>query len=130
MKQQELNREVIPSEGVGIKYFNGIAVACERETDTLLFIGRESETSMDMEGEEREVVRAFVVTVPNPVTRAAAIDAAERAAYNLRTDGEVASFNAALARKARQGVDIEEVADHDQFIDWAKAELSAIGILK
>ena len=29
-----------------------------------------------------------------------------------------------------QRLDLKEVADHDQFIDWVKAELTAIGITK
>lgn len=76
---------------------------------------------------ERRTI-AFEVRIPMPVTRAKAITAAEMEAYELVTALDVASFNAGLARKQREGVDIQEVTDHDEFIGWVKNELTKIGI--
>lgn len=71
---------------------------------------------------------AFQVRVPKPLTRSAAINAAEQEAYGLRTAMEVASFNASLSRKARLAETAEEVAEHDQFISDVKAELTRVGV--
>ena len=62
----------------------------------------------------------------NPVTRAKAINQAEMLAYDLHDALQVASFNASLARKARNGEDLDEVREHDEFIAEVKAQLSDI----
>ena len=131
MKRQEIiNREIVPELGPDLIIRDGQTVASELETATILYLGHEPETVIGEDGAELTQTRAFAVRVPNPVTRAAAIDAAERAAYGLHSADEVASFNAALARKSRQGEDADEVADHDQFIAWVKAELTRIGVTR
>lgn len=71
---------------------------------------------------------AWLVWVEKPLTRAAAINAAEQSAYGLKTAMEVASFNASLARKARTEEDASEVSEHDEFINEVKAELTRIGV--
>lgn len=128
MKKDEINKEVIPFGAQGLRLKDGFVVGYELEHSEILYIGHESEVIADEEGNDVEQVRAFAFEVPRPVTRARAIDAAERAAYNLRSADDVASFNAALARKSRLGVDTDEVAAHDEFIVWVKSELTRIGI--
>lgn len=131
MKRQDiLNREVIPVGAVGLRTYKGKVVALEQENETILYIGHETEEGTDPEGNPVVVTRAFAFPVPNPVTRAKAIDAAERAAYGLHNADEVASFNAALARKAREGIDTEEVREHDDFIGWVKLELDGSGLTR
>lgn len=93
-----------------------------------LYVGHETSSEVDEEGNSRDVCVAFAFTVDKPVTRAKAINAAEMAAYNLKTDMDVASFNASLARKARMGETVDEVTEHDEFIEWVKVELTKIGV--
>lgn len=76
----------------------------------------------------RHVVYAQRVRVPKPLTRDMAINAAEMSAYGLKNAMEVASFNAALARKSRLDAADTEVADHDRFIEWVRAKLTEIGV--
>ena len=129
MKKDKINREIIPSGTPGLRFKDGLVVAYELERSEILYIGHETETTTDEEGNDIQQVRAFAFEVPKPITRAKAIDAAERAAYGLRDAGEVASFNASLARKFRLGIDTEEVEEHDELIGWVKEELTRIGCL-
>lgn len=66
---------------------------------TLHFLSRHQ---TDVEGN----VTTFPIRVEKPATRASLINGAEQAAYNLITVMDVASFNASLARKAREGEQI------------------------
>lgn len=81
------------------------------------------------DAEDQTVTRAFAVPVGKPVTRARAINAAEMEAYNLHDAMEVASYNAALARKWRENPNDTECMEHDQFIESIKLELTAMGII-
>lgn len=72
-------------------------------------------------------VYAFPIQVEKPVTYDMVIDAAERAAYNLRSDREANSFSASLSRKARvNGKEDLEVVEHDAFIEEVKAEIKPL----
>ena len=129
MRPEELNRVVVPSGIPGLRYKDGKVVAQILERSEILFIGHVVENNIDEDGNGAQQVRAFAFEVPKPVTRAKAIDAAERSAYNLTSADDVASFNASLARKSRLGIDTEEVTEHDAIIGWVKKELDEIGIL-
>lgn len=123
MKRSEIvNKEVIAADARGIvTAAGGKPVACRLGTSTQLYLFHESE-----QNGEGTVTRAFVVEVSNPVTRAKAINQAEMLAYDLHDALQVASFNASLARKARNGEDLDEVREHDEFIAEVKAQLSDI----
>lgn len=71
---------------------------------------------------------AWQVWVDKPLTRPAAINACEQEAYGLKTAMDVASFGASLARKARLGQTLDEVTEHDNFIEEVKKELTRIGV--
>lgn len=90
-----------------------------------LYFFHEDETDADGE----TVTRAFAVPVEKPVTRAKAINAAEMEAYGLHDAMEVASFNAALARKWRENPQDAECIEHDQFIEDIKDGLNDMGIM-
>lgn len=83
----------------------------------------------DTDADGGTVTRALAVPVEKPLTRARAINAAEMEAYGLQDAMEVASFNAALARKWRENPQDAECIVHDQFIFRIKDGLTAIGIL-
>ena len=83
---------------------------------------------IDHKTDDEGNVTAFPIRVEKPATRASLINGAEQAAYNLITAMDVASFNASLARKAREGETNTEVIEHDEFIAWVKNELTKIGI--
>jgi hypothetical protein len=82
----------------------------------------------EKEPQEHIVTRAFAIRVQKPLSRDAAINAAEMEAYQLRSAMEVASFTASLARKYRDNPNDAEVREHDEFIAWVKDELSKIGV--
>lgn len=125
-----LNKEVVPVSGANLKFKDGLCVAAEAEKTVVLYIAHETEPVTGEDGQECTITRAVAVEVEKPVTRAKAINAIERIAYNLESVEHLASFNASLARKARTGEDPEEVEEHDQLISWAKTQLTAIGITK
>ena len=75
-----------------------------------------------------DVVKAYPIRIEKPLSRDAVINAAEMQAYGLVTAMDVASFNASLARKSREGEDNADVKEHDEFISWVKDELTKIGI--
>ena len=78
--------------------------------------------------EEKDVMTAFPVRVDKPLTRDKLINAAEMAAYGLASAVDVASLNAALARKWRENINDLDVAEHDEFIRWVKTEIDKIGL--
>lgn len=127
---KQLTKEVVPDSGANLVFKDGICVSAEAEKTVVLYIGHETETVTREDGTEGTVTRAVAVEVEKPVTRAKAINAVERIAYGLESVEHLASFNAALARKARNGEDLEEVQEHDETIDWAKSEFTRIGITK
>ena len=129
MKRDEINMEIVPTEGANLKHHNGKVVSSEQEDAVILYIGHASEDVVDEDGHPAQQTRAFCFPVPKPLTRARAINAAEMAAYGLNDAMEVASFAAGLARKQREGRDLEEVADHDAFMSWVQSELTSCGIL-
>ena len=124
-----LNKEfvanVATTEGDVIKDGRLIRSGTQNARTTTLYFFHEDET--DAEGET--VTRAFAVPVEKPVTRARAINAAEMEAYGLNDAMEVASFNAALARKWRENPNDQECIEHDQLIEDIKDGLTDMGIL-
>lgn len=108
------------------------AMLDEGSRHAVLYLGhrKSSRTEMSPSGEEtdRKVMEAFAVRVEKPLTRDRAVNAAEAAAYGLRDASDTASLNAALARKWRENVNDPDVAEHDAFIRWAKAEIDALGL--
>lgn len=92
-----------------------------------------ADTVINEAGEEevttRTAVYAFPIEVEKPATYDMAVDAAERAAYNLNSDREANSFSASLSRKFRlslNGEDDSEVVEHDAFIEEVKAEIKPL----
>jgi hypothetical protein len=115
------------------RWLDGKIVSLESRNDITFYIAHRDITTMvqdspDSEPHEAAAVEAFAFTVKKPVSRDAAINAAEMEAYNLTSAMAVASFNASLARKHRENPDDAEVAEHDEFIALVKSELSKIGI--
>ena len=121
--------EIVPIEGPNLKYYNGKVISSEQEDAIILYIGHASEDVVGEDGAPAQQTRAFCFPVQKPLTRARAINAAEMAAYGLKDAMEVASFAAGLARKQREGRDMDEVADHDSFMSWVQSELTSCGIL-
>lgn len=121
----ELNKVIIEE---------GISSVCDEGKTVLLSLFPETVEVEEYEADDSVPVtthtetKAWQVRVDKPVTRAAAINACEQSAYNLKTAMEVASYNASLARKQRIGEDADEVTEHDNFIKEVKAELTRIGI--
>lgn len=87
-----------------------------------------TEYGADGTAEEKEVMTAFPVRVDKPLTRDKLINAAEMTAYGLSSAVEVASLNAALARKWRENINDLDVAEHDEFIRWVKTEIDKLGL--
>ena len=128
-KSEMLNKEVIATDAIGTILVGNKPVGCRLDGHTRLYLFREEEEAVELDSYEAGgATRAFVIEIDHPVTRAKAINAAEMKAYGLATALEVASFNASLARKARNEEDVEEVAEHDEFISEVKSELDNIGI--
>lgn len=137
MKEVEL-MEVPYKEGDdAVTFRDGMCVRLDEGSEYVtLFIGHETrtvtETAVDIDGNETvtetDKVYAFPIRVEKPLTRAKAINAAEKAAYHLLDAEAVASFNASLARKSRVGEDTDEVSDHDDLIEWVKEGLDSIGL--
>jgi hypothetical protein len=114
---------------------NGRLVAVDEGTHVTLYVDHYDYTQIEPQAEgaeeepqERTVTRAFAIRVQKPLSRDAAINAAEMEAYQLRSAMEVASFTASLARKYRDNPNDAEVREHDEFIAWVKDELSKIGV--
>lgn len=124
------NKEVVPDFGANLKIKDGQCVSAEAEKTVILYIGHETEAVTDEDGQEKTITRALAIEVEKPVTRAKAINAFERTVFNLESVEHMASYNAALARKARNSEDLNEVREHDEAIDWAKREFTRIGILR
>lgn len=138
MSKLSLNKTAIPADQAAIDpekstWKDGNLVALDLGDSVEIYIGHEVETVTedipDGEPVNVRVVRAFAFRVPKPVTKAGAMNAAEMAAYNLRSAMDVASFNAGLARHQRKGDDQGEAAAHDSLLDWVSQELAAIGIV-
>lgn len=118
-----INKVIVPTsigDGPGkLTYNNGKLVTYEHGSLVNVYLFHEDD------GENQ---RAFELTVDVPLTYDKCVNAAEMAAYGLRTAMDVASFNASLARKQRIGEDIEEVQEHDRFIGEVKQELTFLGL--
>lgn len=118
------------------KWLDGKCVGLDEGPAVTLYLGHRTETRLEYDAEssgvpvERTVTLAFPVRVAKPVTRDAAINAAEMEAYGLRTPMEVASFGASLARKFRRSPEDDEIREHDEFIAWVKEELERVGVGK
>ena len=118
-----INKVIVPkSTGDGhgkLNYKDGKLVSYEHGNVVNVYLWHEPD------GEE---TRAFEVTIQAPLTFDKCVNGAEMAAYGLANALEVASFNASLARKTRNGEDLAEVKEHDTFIKQAKLELCALGL--
>ena len=114
------------------KWREGKCVMVDEGAHVTLYIGHKTETgtrTTEAGGtEEHERTVAFPVRVKKPLTKAAAINAAEMQAYALADAAAVASFNASLARKWRENMNDKEVSEHDEFIRWVKDELKKTGL--
>lgn len=119
------SRETDDNKGL-TEWKDGKCISLDEGTKISYYIGHETVIRMEDE-KEVEVTLAFPIRVDKPAKRDALINAAEMAAYNLRTPMDVASFTASLARKSRENADDEEVREHDTFIAWVKDELTKIG---
>lgn len=127
MKQDELNFVRITETGRD-QYRNGKLIATDEGACKTLYIGHRENEEIVENGEATTFIEAYPVRVDKPVTRDKAINAAEMQAYDLITALDVASFGTSLSRKYRENPDDAEVADHDEFIAWVKAELTSIGL--
>jgi hypothetical protein len=125
----DINRDIT-------RWLDGKCISLDEGTHLTLYIFHHNVDSTeytnpnDTDTEPQTVTRtyAMAVRVAKPISRDAAINAAEMAAYALTDAMAVASFNASLARKSRLNPDDPEVITHDNFINAVKAELSNIGI--
>ena len=121
----------VPTDVCGARWKNGKLISYSMPNTQVFLIGHEKQVvTEEKDGKEVKVSKnmAFEIHVPRPVTRARAITAAEMSVYGLITPLDVASFNAGLARKSREMVDLQEVEEHDHFIAWVKDELTKIGV--
>lgn len=118
-----INKVIVPSttgDGKGeLTYKDGKVIVYEHGAIANVYLFHE---------DDGENMRAFELTVDVPLTYEKCINAAEMAAYGLRTAMDVASFNASLARKQRVGEDVNEVLEHDDFIGRVKQELTQLGL--
>lgn len=136
---KELERVEIPTsmaEDINAEFTtwrDGKCVALDEGQYVTLFIAHTTTAELvsdipEEEPKEKNVTRACSIRVPKPVTRDMAINAAEMAAYGLKDAMQVASFNAALARKSRANANDAEVVEHDNFIELIRTELTNIGL--
>lgn len=107
------------------KWFEGKCILIDEGTHITIYIAHFIESENES---GNDVVKAYPIRIEKPLSRDAVINAAEMQAYGLVTAMDVASFNASLARKSREGEDNEDVREHDEFINWIKEELTKIGI--
>ena len=118
-----INKVIVPEtvgDGVGqLNYRDGRLVSYEHGSVVNVYLFHE---------QDGEHVRAMEITMPMPMTYDKCLNAAEMAAYGLETAMDVASFGAALARKQRNGEDLEAVTEHDRFMERVKQELAVLGI--
>lgn len=106
-------------EGLGsLTYKDGKVIMYEHGSIANVYLFHET----DDDG----VVRALEITMDVPMTRDKCINAAEMAVYGLRNAMEVAAFASSLARKVREGVDLEEVQEHDRFMAEVRGELDIL----
>ena len=103
-------------------------ISIDEGTHVTIYIAHYIEPSTDVDGNTINMMRAYPIRVDKPISRDVLINAAEMQAFGLVTAMDVASFNASLARKSREGEDNEDVKEHDEFINWVKEELTKIGI--
>ena len=103
-------------------------ISIDEGTHVTIYIAHYIEPSTDVDGNTINMMRAYPIRIEKPLSRDAVINAAEMQAFGLVTAMDVASFNASLARKSREGEDNEDVKEHDEFINWVKEELTKIGI--
>lgn len=119
-----INKVIVPEsigDGVGqLIYKDGKLVSYEHGSVVNVYLFH------DQDGEN---VRAMELTMSMPMTRAKCINAAEMAAYGLQNAMDVAAFASSLSRKERTKEDLEEVAEHDEFIASVKNELTNLGIV-
>ena len=113
---------------------DGRLVALDEGRHVTLYLGHRTYTRTEAAPDgvvaERTATEAFAVRVAKPLTKAAAVNAAEMAAYGLRSAMDVASLNAGLARKWRENINDVDVREHDELMAWVKAELAATGMFK
>lgn len=81
--------------------------------------------SKDKDGKPvtRQVAKAYAITCAKPIGYGKLINAAELQEYDV-ANGEMEAIN----RKGRQNPEDPQVKVHDEFIDWVKQGLKAIGI--
>lgn len=107
------------------KWYDGKYILIDEGTHITIYIAHFVESQNEL---GNDVVKAYQIRIEKPLSRDAVINAAEMQAYGLVTAMDVASFNASLARKSREGEDDADVKEHDEFISWIKEELTKIGI--
>ena len=118
-----INKVIVPeSTGDGggrLNYYDGKLVSYEHGSVVNVYLFHE---------QDGDNVRAMELTMTAPMTRAKCINAAEMNAYGLIDAMDVASFASSLSRKERIGEDLQEVQEHDQFIQDVKAELTLLNV--
>ena len=118
-----INKVIVPKstgDGQGrLNYHDGKLVSYEHGSVVNVYLFHE---------QDGEDVRAMELTMSVPMTRAKCINAAEMSAYGLLDAMDVAAFASSLSRKERMGEDLDEVAEHDEFIMDVKVELSALNV--
>jgi hypothetical protein len=107
---------------------DGKCISINEGSHMTFYVAHEQQQVTDEQGNELTRTLAFPIRVQKPVTRDAAINAAEMEAYALTSAMEVASFTASMARKFRENPGDAEVLAHDEFIEFIKQELTAIGV--
>jgi len=107
---------------------DGKCISLDEGKYITVYVDHTHEVMIDENGDEKDIVKAYPIRVEKPLSRDKLINEAEKQAYNLVTAMDIASFNASLARKFREGEDSEEIREHDEFISFIKNKLKEIGL--
>ena len=91
-------------------------------SNIIFYFGHTTETTLDEDGNEKIITRAFPVRVEKPVTEEKIVSAAERELYNLSGAQEQADFNLELSGRYRDNTSDADVLAHDEILGWVKTE--------
>lgn len=131
---EQLNLTQIPSESdiqgwdshqrSKSKCVDGKLAILDLGTEVEVYIHPKESSVVDSEsGDTKTVIEAYAIRSKKPVSYGKFINDAERQEYDEANLGEVSCIN----RKGRQTPEDPEVLLHDEFIEWVKQGLHAIG---
>lgn len=119
----EVNTSWDPKLKSQASFHNGLLSKLNMGSKVKVYINPVEVKSTSDEGEEIVTHMAYPITCKNPVSYGALITSAERSEYDESVKGEISAIN----RKARTNPEDPEIAVHDQFIQYVKDGLNAIG---